>query len=265
MQSELLQLHIIHRDAHAIDAQWRTSAREKLGERFAKAVDDNTGLVAKERDAVEAANASVLKAWLSCNANIPNSDCGRPGAGSRVTHWMEEKLQALDSVLIGLWTVGETGGKYARVVRKFERWVEKAEEAMEMRSRSRCGSGIFTLLDANPDLNMKDYYNEIFVGGLDDGWKEECAILYRKLDGWRRTLKNIGELPEDAGMENSALGKILTGCRETIHDMLLELDAMESIERDAAAAENDWVKRVNREDDEARDGERRAGGIWRHV
>ncbi|KAJ2906207.1 hypothetical protein MKZ38_002632 [Zalerion maritima] len=265
LQTELLQLHILHRDAQEVDNQWRASAKKNLGEKFASTVKSNSDIGDLERDAVEEGNASALKSWLIYSGDAPTS-YGRPRAGSRVSYEVEGKIQALDSVVTGLWTMGETGGKYSRVVRKFERWISRAEDAMKMRSRGRSGTGMLALLEANPGPSMNESGDDgLFVGNIDDTWKEECGTLYRKLDGWRRMLRDIGDLPDVEGMDNSALAKTLAGCREMVYDMLAELDSMERIERDAVAAENEWVRKVNREEGIAQEEKRRAGAIWRSI
>lgn len=282
LQSELLQLHLLHRDADEVDFQWRHSAHKKLSERFTQTVRSSAEIGDRERDAVEERNTAVLKSWLEGSSGGAGLNQSRPEVESRATlYGTEEKIQALDVIVSGLWSLGETGGKYSRIMRRFERWVGWVEEAIQLRSQSRFGSGLLALLEAHPaDTSSlldegqtgsnNSEYDCLFVGGLDDTWKEECAAIYRKLDGWRRTLRDIGDVPEkeqgDADKSSSsALSQILAGCRALVHNMLAELDAMEKIERDAVIVENEWVKKMNREDDTVEDRTQRAGGIWRHM
>ncbi|KAG7290471.1 hypothetical protein NEMBOFW57_000473 [Staphylotrichum longicolle] len=118
---------------------------------------------------------------------------------------------------------------------------------------------------------------------LDAAWKGECAALARRLDEWRRKLRELGDVPAPAPApgpgpasavaggdgdgveaEASALARILGGCRALVHGMLEELEVMEQIEREAAAAEMRWVREMNRKGLGARDEDgRRAGAIWR--
>lgn len=127
----------------------------------------------------------------------------------------------------------------------------------------------------------------VLVGGLDDAWKDDVAGLVRRLDGWRRQLHQLGDVPRVEGAAcpasghletsggdgvqemRSSLCRILEGCRSLIRDMLAELTVMEDIERAVVGREMDWIRRMNREEDSItrRDDcdTPRAGAIWRVV
>ena len=254
----------MHRDAAAVDAAWCESARAKLGERFRALVEESKELAALERGVAEARNAKALRAWAG----------GRPGA-------LEEKIQGLDTVLSGLWTLGEPGGKHARVVRRFERWAERADQILAARESRDSDDddndhGDAMLLDDTGEL--------VLVGELDPAWKDDCAALARRLDEWRRLLRHLGDVPqppEDGGDEPeppgnapgaapSTLHTILGACQSLVADMLAELNTMEQIERDAVAHEMRWIQSMNgpddldgRNQDRHSEGGSRAGAIWR--
>lgn len=185
----------------------------------------------------EARNVAVLKAW--------GGDGGAEG--------LEDKIQALDGVMSGLWSLGEPGGRYARAVTKFEKWVDQMTAAVEARRRA---GGLGALMESG---------EVAFVGELDHAWRDEVSSLARKLDGWRRQLGQLEDgLPdEEVGEEEraSSLARILAGCRSQVCDMLAELDMIEQIERDAIAQEAAWIKRMSREDEA--DDAPSAGAIWR--
>ncbi len=119
----------------------------------------------------------------------------------------------------------------------------------------------------------------ILVGGLDAAWKEDCSGLARRLDEWRRLLRDIGDVPSDAGRgpatQKSSLETILAACQLLVSDMLSELSMMEQIEREAVAEELTWIRAMNGEDDDDDDDDAdvsnemthrvrsRAGAIWR--
>ncbi|KAK1751735.1 hypothetical protein QBC47DRAFT_405750 [Echria macrotheca] len=240
LQTELLQLCLLHRDAGQVARAWRGSARTKLGQRFSELVEEDGAVRAAEGEVVERVNVAALVDW------------GR-GRGRGGGPGLEGRIQTLDGILSGLWALGEPGtGRYGRVVRRFESWTVKVEEAWVLRREPGWGSRAGTGLEG------------VLVGELDGQWKDECAGLVRRLDEWRRQLREIdvdgGE--EEGEKEESSLARILRGCRELIRDMLDELDVMEGMEREVVAEEMDWVRRVNREMDEG--GNRaRAGAIWR--
>ncbi|KAM7202092.1 hypothetical protein V8F20_004546 [Naviculisporaceae sp. PSN 640] len=289
LQTELLQLHLLHRDSHTVDSQWRSSARTKLGERFTKLVKAENQVGKLEESIVEMRNLKALVDWGAS-----------PGAEG-----LENRIQMLDEVICGVWSIGEPGtGRYTRVVRRFEKWMGRVKEVSEARKlfdRIRMGEGdgekITAELIANEGLadlllmGSATATGESNIQGktkggqvhLDAEWKEECAMLTRRLSEWRRILNGLMVIPTDqteqgqhddtAGEEEtSSLARILKACSSLVDDMLAELKIMEQTERDAVAAENAWVRAVNRDQDEHGESLRPqrgasnntgAGAIWR--
>jgi hypothetical protein len=222
-----LQLHLLHRDAGAVEAQWRASARDKLGARFEKLRAATEQVAEQEKAGLERVNVLALHSW--------------GGSGG-----LEEKIQGLDEVFNGVWALSEPGGRYARMVRRFERWMDQVSEVERARRDG-------TYLDQGEQ--------SIFISDLETPWKEDCAGTWRRLDGWRRQLRAIGELP--AGDEgNSSLAKMLRGSRCLVQDMLAEVTMMEEIEDEALAREAEWIEKMNRMED---DDTPQAGAIWRIV
>ncbi|KAM0297579.1 hypothetical protein HYE67_007249 [Fusarium culmorum] len=234
LQTELLQLHLLHRDAPAVDAAWRASAEHKLGEHFSNIAAESKQVDDQEKAEVEKNNVIALRKWAV-------------GGG------LEERIQVLDSVMSGLWALEEPGGRYARAVRRFERWVEQMCEIEEAR---REGGALLQESEV------------LFIGELDSAWKDECAGLVRRLDTLKRQLGELGDFSaddeeEDDTKERSSLQRMVEGSRELVHGMLTELNVMEDIERDALAREDDWIERMNRDEDA--DDTPRAGAVWRVV
>lgn len=229
LQAELLQLHLLHRDAASVDAQWRDSAKEKLGERLARLGDAAAGVADRERESLERESVLALRSWGS-------------GGG------LEEKIQALDAAVNGIWTLSEPGGRYARMVRRFERWMD---EVCEVEGARKDGTYMF------------QGGQNLFIGELDASWKDDCSGMMRRLEGWRRQLRYVGEPPEDEGTDKSSLRRMLDGSRALVHDMLSELTLMEEIEQEALAREDQWIEKMNRDDDD--NDTPRAGAVWRVV
>ncbi|KAI0603038.1 hypothetical protein F4775DRAFT_531896 [Biscogniauxia sp. FL1348] len=231
LQTELLQLSLLHRDATAVDAEWHASARQKLGARFARLAAADADVTKLEREGVEARNISALLRW---GAN----DSSNPGSSKR-RRALDEKVQLLDQVLSGVWSLGEPGGRYQRAVSAFEAWASRASAILAAQR-----SGDVDALLSGDDV--------VFLSELDAGraWKRDCAGLVRALEGWRDTLRDLGDADDepdavDAGY--SGLARALRGARALVHDMLAELEVMARIEREATAAEEAWIESMNDE------------------
>ncbi|KAE9577216.1 hypothetical protein CGMCC3_g6926 [Colletotrichum fructicola] len=204
-------------------------------------------LVSLEADAAERLNVAALHRWATPRKGL-----------------LEEKIQRLDALLTSLWSLDSPGGKHNRLVRAFERWASSLSDLEAARARADGpDSDPAALLDANLEVR--------FGGGLDARWKEECALLVRRLEGWDLQLKELaydGEEEEEAEdvAQTSSLKRMLDGCESLIKDMLGELAVMEEIEAAAVQRETEWIKKMNRQGDDG--GKRdtpRAGAVWRVI
>ncbi|KAM0148279.1 hypothetical protein ACHAQE_006642 [Botrytis cinerea] len=229
LQNELLQLHLLHRDAELVNRQWKASAKKKLGAKFQSVVKRHDELVRLEVEEAGRINAAAFKEW---------EDIGTPGWG------LEEKIQLLDEVLNEAWNLGEPGGKYARLVRKFEKWVIRCEEILRDRDHDQ-------MLDEEEEI--------VFIEELDLAWKDECLVLNRKLAGWRDALEDLGSLEKE-----STMASVVGGLRALVGGMLLEMQTMAQIESDAMALEQEWIKSVNGSMED-NDNTPVAGAIWRFM
>ncbi|RKU42247.1 hypothetical protein DL546_003375 [Coniochaeta pulveracea] len=226
LQTELLQLHLLRRDSDAVCAAWRESARRRLGDRFHALAAREREIRALEAAVVERGNVAALIHW---------------GGGDQ----LEERTRLLDVVLSGVWAWNDTGGKYARVVRQFERWAEEMEGIVEARGG-----------DLWPGEEV------VFVSDLDASWKGECEPLGRKLEEWREVLRRDLRLERGKRVGESSLERIVAGLEALVDDMIAELALMVEIEREAIRREDEWVKSMNRSDDGG-GNDTRAGAIWR--
>lgn len=205
------------------------------------------------------ANAAVAKAKAKRveDVNAQALDAWARGGGAHDPRHLEEKVQALDAVLSGLWELSEPGGRHARVVRQFEKWLERLRCVNDRRE-----GGVFEVDD-----------EFVFISELDAAWHDECASVARKLDNWRMDLRYLEGgvdcgAPKPPGKdstgieeEESSLTMILVACRSLSHDMLEEIKLMEQIEREALKQESDWIEKIAKDD--AQDNTPRAGAIWR--
>lgn len=149
---------------------------------------------------------------------------------------LERKLRGLDEALAGAWALSEPGGRYARLVRRFERWADRVCE-ME---------------DARKDGTLQG--EDIFIEPLGDAWEDEKNAVQQKLAACSRALEGL-----DTPM--GAPGEMVDGTRRLVESMLGELSVMKGIQEAAMAREEHWIESMNREDDEV--DTPRAGAAWR--
>ncbi|KAI2637367.1 hypothetical protein GGS21DRAFT_511237 [Xylaria nigripes] len=274
LQTELLQLSLLHREAHATSKAWHQSARSKLQARFEEVAAADQDLQTVEREAAEERGLQDLLRWGNAGAEKWENKGTDTTDEKKDILPLDERIQLLDQVLNGVWTLGEPNSRYQRVVNAFEDW---AHQVAEIRAAQQAGD-VDALLTCGDKAKSKPHDSEekgfgIFVSDLDaGGWKRDHAGLVRMLKGWRKTLSQLETVDndDDEDRENddgdnvkplSGLARALRGCRSLVHDMLSELDVMEQIERDALAAEDEWMEGVEAqllsvsEDDETRRAE----------
>ncbi|KZL84611.1 hypothetical protein CI238_09572 [Colletotrichum incanum] len=257
LQTELLQLHLLHRDLPQTTAEWHASARMTLAARHASLGKSSADLARLEADAAERLNVAALRRWAQPS----------PGGARGSAATLEDKIQRLDALLTSLWSLDAPGGKHNRLVRAFERWASALPDLEAARARAEDSGDPSALLDANAEVRFGD--------GLDARWKEEAAALVRKLEGWDAQLRELEyvEVGEDEGGDSSnsktqvsSLKRMLDGCGSLVRDMLDELAVMEEIEAAAVERETEWIRRMNREGDDGRGKDTpRAGAVWRVI
>lgn len=228
LQAELLQLHVLHRSAPEVTEQWHGSVYEKLGAKVEDVKRAHADLDNDERERVRRKNADALRNWSS-TGTIP----------------FDEMVQVLDRVVSAVWNEGENGGKFDRMVRKFERWLGKTQEVWKSR-RQLAAEG-----SESCDL--------LFVEPLGDSWKRESLSLETKLGGWREELYSVGK-----AKEGSNLAGVIDGCTALVNGMRSELQAMRMIEKEVFEEESIWVRKMNDEAVDEAQGPPPAGGAWRN-
>ncbi|KAI1358305.1 hypothetical protein F5Y08DRAFT_121043 [Xylaria arbuscula] len=258
LQTELLQLSLLHREAPAVSDSWHASARSKLETRFQELVAADEALRALERDGAEERGLQDLIRWANAIGEpLPHGHKKTKSRARRDTFEgdrnrlpLDEKIRLLDQVLNGAWALGEPGGRYQRTIRAFEEWAARVAEI-----RAAQQGGDMEGLLARSDGREEDV--GIFVSDLDASvWKRDHAGLVRMLAGWQRTLAQLGHPgvdeesakgnKEDTGTNEqlSGLARTLGGCHSLVNDMLAELKVMEQIELDVLAAEEDWMEQM---------------------
>ena len=229
LQAELLQLHLLHREAANVERQFRDSARRKLEDRFEDVGRKYEDLVSVEDAQIDRATALVLKAWAENEVQ---------GFG------FEERVQVLDEVVAGLWNLSDPGGKYSRVVRRFEKWMNHVTEVHERRE--------------NGDL--MDDGEVVFIEELENAWRDELRSQSRKVENLRDKLEDLAEVEG-----KSSLAMVVSGCMGLAKGMVLELDVMKKSEAEVMRAEQDWIRSVIGDGIGEEEERATAGAVWRRM
>ncbi|KAK4650632.1 hypothetical protein QC762_709193 [Podospora pseudocomata] len=120
LQTELLQLSLLHQSAEETKLQWEGSAYERLRGRFGVLAGLEKEVVKLEGRRGEDDRAKELLDW---------------GGGKG----LEGRVRVLDEVLGKVWGLTENGGRYSRVVARFGKWLGQAEEVMVAREKGEWG------------------------------------------------------------------------------------------------------------------------------
>jgi hypothetical protein len=204
LQSELLQLSLLHENSEQVARQWEQSAKRILHHKFDEVASLHHVALEQERAGQEQKNLQALLEWSG------NS----PSAG------LVEHIQILSGPLHELPSLVEPGGRVWRLVDTFSRWLSWVEE---IRTARQCGTGDES--DPRP------------ISGLNDSWKAENAALVRKLTSFSRDLDNV-----DQPAQGSSIFCIVDSCQSLLKGLLDELHTMQAIEIDTVAKEKDWVE-----------------------
>ena len=204
LQMELAQLHLLHRSAAPVQAQWEHSARETFRNRFDALCERHVELKEIAHQQQTLINQLALVQWSQ----------GKSGA--RIT----EKVQLLARNISDICKLLDIDGKYTRILEIFESWFTRALDIRGQREVKAAKAGM--------NLN----FNE----GIGDGWKAEAMVLERELTYCLRDITGFGTV-----RPTSSLGRILSLNSKMIVSLLEELDVIQWIENEIMVQETVWV------------------------
>lgn len=205
LQMELAQLHLLHRSAFCVQAQWEASAKQSYEHRFHALYERHTELKEVAHQQQTLINHLALVQWSK----------GRSGAQ------IADKVQLLSNNISDICSLLISEGKLTRILEIFESWFAQA-----LRVRSQRES---TGRKLGRDLD--------FIEGIGDGWKAEAMVLERELTYSARDLESFGEV-----QSTSSLGRILSLYRKLMVGLLEELDLIQSIENGIMTQETSWIE-----------------------
>lgn len=205
LQSELLQLHLLHASSAEVVANWELSAKKHLHTKFDEVASTYHAMQDYERAAQEQKNLEALVHWST---------------GSSLAKY----VQSLSGPLHELPSLVEPGGRIQRLVAAFEHWIGWVEDVRRARK-----SSTFTTSSSAQALTS--------LTGLDNTWMAENAALTRKLNAFERDLEGLG------GLAPGSSGACVVGaCTALVVGLLEELRVMRGIEEDVVREEKEWVE-----------------------
>lgn len=204
LQSELLQLHILHDASTLASRKWEYSAKRSLRAKFEKVASLYQVMRENEQQAQEEKSLLALREW-----NTGDSLSG-----------LVEHIQALSGPLQELPSLLDSGGRYYRLVDEFEGWVSRAEEVWSVRQ---------------DPLGNWDALGSL--EGLGDAWKRDNAALARKMTALSRDFDRI---PQPT--PGSSIADMVSTCKQLLNEVSEELQIMQVIEAGIVAKEKQWVE-----------------------
>lgn len=156
VQTELLQLHLLHESSAEVQAEWERSAEHGLRLQFYEVATAHHSMRKNESEVQELVNLHALQEWKSGSA----------------TFGLAENIQLLGPLVNELRALTDSGGRHTRVVQEFEEWAARAEEVWAGR-------------ESRQSVEV--------VEGLGEGWKVEVAALIRKVTALARDADRLVE------------------------------------------------------------------------
>ncbi|KAF3910093.1 hypothetical protein AA313_de0202431 [Arthrobotrys entomopaga] len=207
-QTKLLQLAILHAGSFDSSAALKSSARDKLYQRFSEIRDRNAAVAESHRREQELVDLYALSLVLKKSATSSLSSLK-----DKLSNSPEENIQLLSeqlSKVLGWFSQGQYEGEYTRMIRTFEEWVSLPDD----HERKVDGLGAEFARDI---IRIKR--------------KMEMAV--RSLEGWMGLVVD-GEKSQDGSDTarlKSSLGRLLTIAVGRLRAGLEELHVIQSIEK----------------------------------
>ncbi|KAE8144236.1 hypothetical protein BDV25DRAFT_167319 [Aspergillus avenaceus] len=238
LQTELLQLSLLHLSSLREEAEWKDSAEKQLRVTYDAVAEKHCGVVKEENDFQRQLNGQALDCWFK-NGLEHNG-------GLEFT----KQIQVLSRVAQEVCDLSDClRGRYTSIVQEFESWFGRVEEIRIFRQHQDGRSGIV-----------------LFIDPLDSTWKEEVHTMTMNLELCLRQLQSLDVLGygEVERLEGSSLYRTARGLDDMLNLMIEELNTTRKIEADVVRTERQWVSQLSKQIFATRTPEKRTPrvGIW---
>lgn len=205
LQTELAQLHLLHRSSITVQAQWEKSAERSLQRRFEGLSKQHVELKEIACESQALINQSTLLAWCQHLSDVE----------------IAQKVQILSRCIVEICSMLGSDSKSSRIVKMFEAWSIRASWIQKTRRHSTHGVGQALR----------------FVESIGESWKAEVDILNTKLSCLSRELKSLGRV-----REGSSISRVLVMLQSIVSNITRELDLIGNIEHEVMTQDTAWVQ-----------------------
>ena len=204
LQTRLLQLSLLHKQAEPTYQAWTKSARRALKHKFTDVAAEYEVVQQKEKEVRRRKNAAALKEWCHGDFALLGENI------NTLSNIVNEVMALLD----------ENGGRVYAALEIFEAWITWVE-------------AIYSNRDNHAHRNSE------FIDGLGESWKAEVASLIRKLQALSRQIDGLGRMNHCG--EGSSLVAVIRNMNGLTKGAVEELRLVEGLEAEVVRKEGRWV------------------------
>lgn len=246
LQTEFLQLYLLHSSSLQQSAEWKSAAERQLRDKYNEVAASYRTIVDEERRIQEQLNLEALYGWSVESASLADHNHGVS---------FQEEIQNFSRVTQEVADMTADGaGRYALAVQVFEHWLDRVDYIQQSRENQ---------FDAGSDAEPQ------YIDSLGSVWRNEVDDLTIKAELCLRELSKmtIFVIDENEFCEkhsSSALVQIARKHRDILMCMIDELKSMRAVEAETVTLEQAWIARAaDQVNVEADQGMSIRTGIWR--
>ncbi|KAL4884342.1 hypothetical protein BJY04DRAFT_6936 [Aspergillus karnatakaensis] len=242
LQTELLQLSLLHTSWIQQNGQWESEAEAQLRKKYNSVARDYKANLSVEKESQRKLNGQALHCWLQ-------NSCEHNGQQS-----FAEQVQLLSQLSQEVYDLSDShGGRYTMAILEFENWLQKVEEVQHARLS-----------------HVEEEAHGLFVDPMRREWKEEIDALLMKLELALRQLQSLDILGygDVEALRGSALLRTAKNLTELFSHMIEELNVVRQMEVELMKSETMRVSQLAQRlmEMQPREGPAQAiprTGLWR--
>ncbi|KAL4740983.1 hypothetical protein BDV11DRAFT_79310 [Aspergillus similis] len=215
LQTELLQLNLLHQSMQQRNDQWERDAQAHLRRKYTSVAGDYKAILDEETETQRKLNGQALHCWFK--------NSGEHSGHQRFA----EQVQLLSQVADEAYGLSDSHGRYTMAILEFEEWLQTVERTQEARANVGQEGGNF-------------------IDPIRREWREETNTLILKLELALRQLQSLDILRHEdvEALNRSALVRMARGLGDLVSQMVEELGVIRKIEADIVKSERARVSHM---------------------